>query len=167
MAEDREAAGDLDLAPDAVGDDLNDNDLNDDVLDEDVLDELAAVAEAEVTAEEAEQAVQAEQIAALEREMTAERERTQAAVARYREAVLAAEPDLPEELVSGASLKELEQSLAAARRAVATIRERLTVEEQQGGGFPVGAPARAAASTAGMTAAEKIAFGLEREARSG
>ncbi len=161
MAEERETVSDLDLAPDALGD------VVDDELGDEVLDEMAAVAEAEATAQEAGQAARAEQLAALEREMAAERERTRAAVTRYRQAVLAAEPELPEELVSGASLEEVEQSLTAARRAVATIRERLAVEGQQGGGFPVGAPARGAASTAGMSAAEKIAFGLEREARAG
>lgn len=161
MGEEHETVSDLTLAPDAAGDEMSGE------MGEDVLDEMSAIAEAEATAQEAEQAAQAERVAALEREMAAERERTLAAVTRYRQAVLAAEPELPEELVSGASLEEVEQSLTAARRAVATIRERLTVEGRQDGGFPVGAPARGAASTAGMSASEKIAFGLEREARAG
>lgn len=136
-------------------------------LPEGTLDELSALAEAEATAADAEQAAQAEELAATQRALDAERTRTRSAVARYRDAVLAAEPDLPPELVSGETLEELDASLDAARRAVAQIRERISVEEEPGGpsgGFPVGAPARTGPTTAGMTAAEKIAVGLEQRA---
>jgi len=129
------------------------------------LDELAALAEAEATAADAEQAAQAEELAAARLQVDAERAQTRAAVARYREAVLAADPDLPPELVAGKTLEEVDGSLDAARRAVAQIRERLTVEEQSGGGFPAGAPARSGPTTAGMTTAEKITAGLEQRAR--
>ncbi|MDP6607122.1 MAG: hypothetical protein QF664_12820 [Dehalococcoidia bacterium] len=87
-------------------------------LPEAALDELAALAEAEATAADAEQAAQAEELAAAQRVLEAERARTRSAVARYRDAVLAAEPDLPPELVTGETLEELDASLDAARRAV-------------------------------------------------
>ena len=77
--------------------------------------------------------------------------------------MLTAEPELPPELVSGETLEELEGSLESARRAVAQIRERLSVESEGERGFPVGAPARGAAPVASsMTPAEKIAYGLEQ-----
>ena len=111
-------------------------------MSEETIEELAAIAEAEATTAEAEQAAEAEQLAAVERELATERAQTRAAVARCREAVLAAEPELPPELVSGETLEELEGSLESARRAVAQIRERLSVQSEGERGFPVGAPAR-------------------------
>jgi hypothetical protein len=81
--------------------------------------------------------------------------------------LLAAEPEPPPDLVHGETLDELEDSLAAARGAVARIRDRLQAEGDEapsGGGFPVGAPARGGVGRAVLTAAEKIAAGLrERE----
>ena len=88
-------------------------------LEGETIEELAALAEAEATAADAEQAAQAEELAVARRLLDAERAQTRAAVARYREAVLAAEPDLPPELVAGETLEELDGSLDAARRAVA------------------------------------------------
>ncbi len=118
------------------------------------LDEIAAV-----TAAEADDLVETR--AALE----AERERTRAVLERYRDAMLAAEPDLPAELVHGASLDELDASLAAARNAVADISARLSeARASSERGFPIGAPARGGASTAGMSASEKIRRGLEARA---
>ena len=140
-------------------------DVGGEELTEEILDELAAVAEAEATAAEAQQAAEIEALAAARSELEAQRAQTRAAVARYREAVLAAEPELPPELVSGEALEEVESSLEAARHAVAQIRERLSAESEAGGGFPVGAPARGAPSSAAMSAAEKIAYGLEQQAR--
>ncbi len=71
--------------------------------------------------------------AALEatlRELEEQRRLASAAVARYRDAALAAEPELPPDLVTGETLEEVDASLAAARRAVAQIRERLATESQ-------------------------------------
>jgi hypothetical protein len=99
----------------------------------DELEEIAAV-----TAAEANELLEAR--AALE----AERERTHA------------------ELVHGASLEELDASMAAARSAVADISARLSeARASTERGFPVGAPARGGASIAGMSASEKIRRGLE------
>lgn len=120
-----------------------------------VLDEIEALA-----------AVESAELAAVHAALEAERDRTRSVLARYREAVLTAEPDLPPELVHGDSLDELDASLAAARSAVAEIRARLTeANASVERGFPVGAPARVGASTAGMSAAEKIRRGLEERVR--
>ena len=141
----------------ASGDESASNDDGDELPDE-ALDELAAIAEVDVSA-------QADELATARRELDVQRREARAAVERYRDAVLAAEPDLPPELVHGETLEELEASLSAARAAVAQIRDRLTGDEE-GGGFPVGAPARGGSSSAVMTAEEKIKFGLEQQARS-
>ena len=110
-------------------------------------------------------------LAALRRELRearaaldAERSARRADAARYREALLAAEPGLPPELVEGDGVDALDASAEAARRTVARIRERLAGarEESAGRGFPAGAPGRGGPRTEGMTAGEKIAYGLER-----
>jgi hypothetical protein len=127
------------------------------------LAELQAIAEAEThTAVEAD-------LEATRRELEEQRRLASMAVARYRDAALAAEPELPPDLVTGETLEEVDASLAAACRAVAQIRERLATESEDAGsfarGFPTGAPARLGTSTEGMSAAEKIARGLEERTR--
>jgi hypothetical protein len=150
--------------------DLSSDDL--DVLDDDgeepspeALAELAAVTESETQDASAVAAA----LEATRRELEEQRRLALAAVARYRDAALAAEPDLPPDLVTGATIEEVDASLAAARRTVAQIRERLAEESDSARsfarGFPTGAPARLALSTEGMSAAEKIARGLEQRAR--
>jgi hypothetical protein len=128
----------------------------------DVLAELQAVTDAEAaTASAVEQALES-----TRRELEAQRRTAREAVARYRDAALAAEPDLPPDLVAGETLDEVDASLAAARRAVAQIRQRIAEHADPATrGFPAGAPARGGGSTEGMSAAEKIARGLEQRAR--
>lgn len=131
----------------------------------DALAELEAVTETEVeTASAVEQALEA-----TRRELEEQRHLALAAVARYRGAALAAEPELPPDLVTGETIEAVDASLAAARRAVAQIRQRLAEEseaaESFARGFPTGAPARLDVLTEGMSAAEKIARGLEQRGR--
>ena len=88
-------------------------------------------------------------------------ERARTAAQRYREAVLAREPDLPAELVSGASVEEIDESVTRARQTVAQVRQHL---EQQALALriPAGAPARTGPDLAGLSAAEKIRLGLQQ-----
>ena len=145
--------------------------------DEAALAELAAIEDAADAAgtdmppggaAEAELARLRAELDAARGDLEAERAARRAAVARYREAVLAAEPALPPELVAGDSLDEVDASAEGARRAVERIRERLAAEagDAAARGFPAGAPPRADSPAGeGMTAAEKIALGLERGGR--
>lgn len=150
--------GEADLDMDAPDGPLSDEAFLDgegDDLPPDALDEFAAVADAE-----------AETLAAAQAAIEEERERTRAVLERYREALLTAEPALPPELVQGATLEELDASVAAARLAVAEIRARLTEEGASAErGFPVGTPARVRSTTAGLSASEKIRRGLEDRSR--
>ncbi len=128
----------------------------------DVLAELAAVTAAE---DDSASAIESA-LEATRRELEEQRRLALAAVGRYREAALAAEPELPPELVSGQTVEEVDASLAAARRTVAAIRQRLADEaEPSMRGFPAGAPARLGGSTEGLSASEKIARGLEQRSR--
>jgi len=93
-----------------------------------------------------------------------------------RAAVLVAHPELPEQLVVGATAAELEASVASASALVATIRER-TLNELQGlastkapMGFRPPAPTgagRGAVDLSNMTAAQKIRAGLDARDKPG
>lgn len=125
-----------------------------DVLPDEVQAELEALAAVELDEGELLEAALAE----AQREIARQRALTQEAVARYRAAVLAAEPDLPEDLVRGETIEEIDAAVTAARDTVARIRERVATERPRG--FPVGAPARERVRQTPLTAQEKIAAGL-------
>ena len=78
---------------------------------------------------------------------------------RYRSLVLAHEPDLPAELVSGDSIESLEQSIVRARQTVAQVRQHIE-EQARAQRVPAGAPVRASADVSDLTPAEKIRLGL-------
>lgn len=107
-------------------------------------------------------------LAEAQRELARQRTLTRQAVARFRDALLAAEPELPPDLVQGDSIEEVEASAASARTAVQRIRERVASERPRG--FPVGSPARSSerghahgvrGAREAMSAHEKITAGLQ------
>lgn len=127
-----------------------------------VLAELAAVAEAEANAAVAMES----ELAAARLALAAERLALREAVGRYRAALLAGAPEVPAELVVGETLDAVDASFAAAREAMVRIRAEVAVEFGREEGFPVGAPAREdVGSGEGMSAAEKIAYGLQLQGR--
>ncbi len=67
--------------------------------------------------------------------------RSREAAARYRDAVLARESDLPADLVSGETVAEIDESLAKARQTVAQVRQHIELQAQSQR-VPAGAPAR-------------------------
>ena len=90
--------------------------------------------------------------------------RLASATARYREALLAAAPDIPEELVVGESPEEVDASLAGARQMVETVRGR--IESQIAGErVPSGAPVRGAQEFSDMSSREKIAYALTQRSQ--
>lgn len=135
-----------------------------DGLPDDVIAELEALAATEFDDGDGTAALESA-LAEAQRELAQQRNLTRQAVSRYRDALLAAEPELPPDLVHGDTLEEVEASAISARDAVARIRERVAIERtERPRGFPVGAPARSserghAHST--MSAHEKIAAGLQ------
>jgi len=121
----------------------------------------AAVTELRATLEQRD-ADLAEVKATLEQrdaEAEALRHQLASATARYREALLAAAPEVPEELVSGTTPEEVEASLSGARQMVERIRSHIEAQlaEQR---VPTGAPIRSAPDVSGMSAQEKIAYAL-------
>ena len=90
--------------------------------------------------------------------------RLASATARYREALLVAAPDIPEELVVGESPEEVDASLAGARQMVERVRGR--IESQIAGErVPSGAPVRGAQEFSGMSSREKIAYALTQRSQ--
>lgn len=80
------------------------------------------------------------------------------AVAGYRELVLAANPGLPEELIKGESIKQIEASLEYARSIAGRIRQEMEAEYARHQ-VPSGAPLRSADS-APLSAREKIQYAM-------
>lgn len=95
----------------------------------------------------------------------AEQTRSQAAdlvaglTGRYRAALLASAPEVPESLVLGETADEIDRSFATAREAVTRVREQVTAEAARV--IPYGSPARGGLEAGGLTAAEKIRAGIE------
>ena len=147
----------------APGETLADPEPSGDDLPDEAAAELAAVAEAE----QDELTTLRGELQEARDALDAERAARRAAVARYRGALLTAEPSLPPELIEGDDVETVDASVEAARRTVAEIRERIAreSEDEAARGFPAGAPERRGPRTEAMSAAEKIAYGLEQRTR--
>jgi chromosome segregation ATPase len=109
-----------------------------------------------------------EQLAGSQAELATRQEETQelharlqAAAGKYREVLLAAAPELPEEMVAGESIEEIEASAEQARRTVRQVRERLESQSQVGR-VPTGSPPRGAPDFSALSPIEKIRAGLSR-----
>ncbi len=95
------------------------------------------------------------------------------AAAKYRAAVLASAPDIPEDLIPEAEdIDEIDRGLEAARRVVGRVREKMeeeTADQARALRVPAGAPVRRAPDVSSLSPEEKIRIGLqqaaEREAR--
>ena len=77
---------------------------------------------------------------------------------KYKEALLKANPEVPEELIHGSSVEELDQSVIIAQAVVEKIKSR--VEETSR--IPSGAPVRSGANAENMSSHEKIIYGLQQ-----
>ena len=78
------------------------------------------------------------------------------AVSRYRDQVLAANPEVPAELVSGDTVEQVDASLEQARALVDNVKQHLADR------VPAGAPARRGIDTSSMSPGDKITYGLKQ-----
>src|SRR5438128_456612 len=84
------------------------------------------------------------------------------AAVKYREAKLAAAPEIPQELVPAAeSLAEIDEAFEAARRVAAQLRERIE-DERLSARVPVGSPSRRPTDLSALSASEKIRLRLQQ-----
>ena len=138
----------------------------------DSMAQLEAV-QADAADSEARSATQADRLLALQGEIAeaqSENERLTAqlssAALRYREARLAASPEVPADLVTGETPEEIDQQMEAAERVVTEMRERMEKERrEQAPSVPAGAPVRRAPDYSGLPSSEKIKVGLEQQTR--
>lgn len=84
------------------------------------------------------------------------------AAMKYRQALLAAYPVIPEELLSGGTVEELEESLERARSAVEAVRRKLEEDMARSLAVPPGAPVRRGPDLEALSPREKILYGLRR-----
>ena len=80
---------------------------------------------------------------------------------RYREMLLARDPDVPVEMVQGGSVAELESSYERASGLVERLRRRAAEHAAQAR-VPAGAPARRGPDLGGLTPQQKIVQGLQQ-----
>jgi hypothetical protein len=100
-------------------------------------------------------------IASRDGELTAIKQSLSGAVAKYRAAVLASAPGIPQEMVKGESLAEIDASLELARSIVSKVRQQLEVEAESNK-VPAGAPPRMSQDLSALSPAEKIAYALRK-----
>jgi hypothetical protein len=103
-------------------------------------------------------------IASKDGELTAIKQLLSGAVTKYRAAVLASAPDIPEELVKGESIEEIDVSLELARGIVSKVRQQFEAEAEANK-VPTGAPPRMPQDLSALSPAEKIAYALKKSLR--
>jgi len=130
------------------------------------LEQLVAQKERELAAKdsrisELEQAVASRdsQIADLSQSLAELESRLSQAVEAYRALVVKANPAVPEELVSGDSIEEIDQSLANAQVLVDRVRRELE-SEIAAAKIPAGAPLRTPLDFSALSPKEKIQYAI-------
>ena len=101
-----------------------------------------------------------DQLAQRDEEVLRLRSSLSEAAMKYRQALLEAYPVIPEQLLSGATVEELEQSLERARAAVEMVRKKLEEDMARSLSVPVGAPVRRGPDLSAFSPREKILYGL-------
>ena len=81
------------------------------------------------------------------------------ALANYKAIVVQANPEVPEELISGDSIEVINESLSKAKAMVSRVRQGLEVEIQAAK-IPVGAPQRTPPDLSALSPREKIQYGI-------
>jgi hypothetical protein len=98
-------------------------------------------------------------ITALEEESGALREELASALQKYRSSLLASVPEVPEEMVQGETIQQLEESFAHARGMVEWVRNDLEAQASRER-VPAGAPVRSTPDLSSLSPRETIAYGL-------
>jgi Tfp pilus assembly protein FimV len=80
------------------------------------------------------------------------------AVKSYRQMVVKAHPGIPEELITGKSVEEIDTSLATAKKIVDRVKKSLEAEVPEN--VPVGAPTRSSNNAQNLSPREKIQYAM-------
>ncbi len=95
-------------------------------------------------------------------EVTALKQQLSSTAAKYRALILATAPEVPEEMVRGETLEEVETSFAAAREMVEKVKRQLEAQAEAER-VPTGAPARTPPDLGALPPQEKIAYALRHQ----
>ena len=87
-------------------------------------------------------------------------EQSKVALAKYREAIVLANPDIPEALISGDSFQALSDSVEKGKTVVDAVSENMKAAAAAGT-VPAGSPERGEITLNGLSAREKISAGIK------
>ena len=100
-----------------------------------------------------------DRLAEMETTTTELESRLSLAIASYQTLVTAAHPEVPEELVSGKTIEDIDASLEKAQSLVSRVRQGLETEAMSGR-VPPGAPLRTGLDLSSLSPREKILYGI-------
>ena len=103
-----------------------------------------------------------EGIASRDSELAALKDSLAGTVAKYRAAVMASAPGVPEELLKGETVEEIDASLELAQGIVAKVRQEFE-SDVAARSVPAGAPPRTLPDLSALPPGEKIAYALTRQ----
>ncbi len=83
------------------------------------------------------------------------------AVTKYLDAVRAANPTIPRDIIAGGTIEDIDASVEKAQSIASAVRQSLEAEAKEAK-VPAGAPARGEISLEGLTPREKIAAGIQQ-----
>jgi chromosome segregation ATPase len=90
-------------------------------------------------------------------------ERYSKAVSRYLDVVRLANPAIPQDVIAGATIEEIDATVAKALSIASAVKTNLEAQARQAK-VPAGAPTRGEISLEGLSPREKIAAGLQQKA---
>jgi len=126
------------------------------------LREQLAAAQAELSSVQADLSAAQVGLSAVQTDKDDLHARLQAAVGKYREALLTAAPEVVVEMVSGESIEEVDAAMERAHQTVLQVRERLE-SQAQAGRVPTGSPPRTAPDLSALSPIEKIRLGISQK----
>ena len=101
------------------------------------------------------------EIAGRQKEIAGLREKLGGAAAKFRQIILSGSPEVPEELVKGETVEEVEASFANARKVVERVKQGIEAHQQRER-VPTGAPPRSPLDVSAMSPQEKIVYALRK-----
>ena len=84
------------------------------------------------------------------------------AVAKYRDMAKALNPTIPQDIIAGETIAEIDASIEKGKSLVASVKQYLE-SEAAAAKVPAGAPPRTTISLEGMSSKEKIAYGIQQK----
>jgi len=101
-------------------------------------------------------------IASQSEELASLREASAEATYKYRGSLLAANPEVPEEMIIGETIADIDASLETAKALVSKVKAKVE-EEAKAAPVPAGAPERSGQDLSSMSPREKIEHALRAE----